>query len=57
MRPQGTEVTCPYSHSESVAKVGQEGRSPDPGVLCVFPLQCGDLHYWLVRETNTELNN
>ena len=39
-RPQGREVTCPHPHSESVAKVRQEGRSPDPGALCVFALLC-----------------
>ena len=33
-------MTCPHPHSESVAKVRQEGRSPDPGALCVFPLLC-----------------
>ena len=33
-------MTCPHPHSESVAKVRQEGRSPDPGALCVFPLVC-----------------
>lgn len=58
VRAQGGVVTWPYSHSESVAKVGPDGRSPDQDCCVFFHYSCVDLHYWLVREMNAQwLNN